>query len=1321
MRKILDSAESVPRKQSVSYGLQDSANIVKLRNSHHRQYNTKSRIISGLVIWTLIGAGLIGLLMVMVNDANAGIVLDPNWGDANNNTAICTDASTQQHPQLVSDGQGGAIITWDDYRSGNWDLYAQRVNATGAIQWTANGTAISTTTGNQHDPQLVSDGQGGAIITWQDQRSGTYDIYGQRINATGAVQWTVNGIPICTASGDQRYPQLVSDGQGGAIITWGDYRSGGGDVYAQRVNATGAVQWTANGILISPAANDQYNPRLVSDGQGGAIIAWTDNRNGNYDVYAQWVNASGTVQWTANGTAICTATDNQYTSHLVGDGQGGAIITWRDNRNGNYDIYAQRVNATGAVQWTVNGNPICTAANDQYGSRLVSDGRGGTIISWQDQRTGNNDVYAQRANASGAVQWTANGTAICTATGNRLYPQLVGDGQGGAIITWQDQRSGNYDIYTQCVNATGAVRGTANGTAICTAANDQYRPRLVSDGQGGAIITWQDHRSGMNIYAQRIKMLQIHITTINPGAFIDEDSLYSFDFDADLPGTWSLNTNASAWLAINSTTGWLNGTPTNADVGSYWVNVTAEGGTNGTDSHNFTLQVNNTNDPPTITTFDANTTNEDELYSVDYNATDVDPTDDILTWALETNATTWLSINAITGVLSGTPTNAHVGTHWVNVTASDGGTNGTDSHNFTLQVNNTNDPPSITTLDANSATEDNLYSVDYDATDVDPTNDILIWSLKTNATTWLSINPATGVLNGTPTNADVAAWWVNVSVSDGNSGMDFHNFTLTVSNVNDAPVFDTVSIPDATEDVFYTVTFSAHDIDNPNTDLNFYINTDCYWIGPDHDNATISGTPDNDHVGLWNFSINLCDGDKTVIGNFTLTVNNVNDAPTITTGDVTTATEGEAYSVEYNATDMDPTEDVLAWTLKTNATWLSINATSGILSGTPTNAHVGTCWVNVTVSDGNGGCDWSNFTLTVEPVEIVIEPENHPPVLKAIGDQTATVGELFKLTVNAGDADNDTLTYSLDTNASFINMDAVTGLIEFTPTEEQAGCYYLNVSVSDSNVTGALTDHENITLKIVKADEVTSIIVKADLDGTEIEIIVSDHDETAGTATVSIGKAKDVALTLDETVKVDFDGDGTDDTEVTLTGFDADGKPILSLKAISTDVKGETDEKDNTWLIILIIVGVIIVAVIVIAVMRKKKPEEEPKAGEEEEPDTSEEEEETEELDEDILDEETEEDEISEEETGEEGTEADEEVEMPEKMEEKEGEDKLETETIEDEDEEPEGEGISEEEPGEEDMEVGEEKEPDEFAEEEEPESVEETEEELEEEEFEEL
>ena len=422
------------------------------------------------------------------------------------NTPVCTAADGQERPQLVSDSSGGAIIVWMDDRGVDLNIYTQRVNDSGSVLWTDNGTAICTA-GSTWEPQLVSDGSGGAIIAWEDYRSLSHvDIYAQRVNASGSVLWTDNGTAICTETNNQEYFQLISDGSGGAIIAWVDKRSDSGDIYAQRVNASGSTLWTDNGTAICTAADYQDYPQLVSDGSGGAIIAWQDNRSGNYDIYAQRVNASGSAQWSDNGTAICTEVFSQYSSQLVSDGSGGAIIVWEDQRSTYLDIYAQRVNASGSAQWSDNGTAICTAAFSQRNLQLVSDGSGGAIITWQDQRIDTGDVYAQRVNASGSAIWSDNGTAICTATNHQSNAQLVSDGSGGAIITWQDQRSGsNNDIYAQLVNASGSAIWSDNGTAICTAAFNQYQPQLVSDGSGGAIITWMDYRSGnWDVYAQMI-------------------------------------------------------------------------------------------------------------------------------------------------------------------------------------------------------------------------------------------------------------------------------------------------------------------------------------------------------------------------------------------------------------------------------------------------------------------------------------------------------------------------------------------------------------------------------------------------------------------------------------------------------------------------------------------------------------------------------------------------------------------------------------------------------------------------------------------------
>jgi hypothetical protein len=139
------------------------------------------------------------------------------------------------------------------------------------------------------------------VVAWQDERNGTdKDIYAQHLLATGVVDptWPMNGQAICVAPQDQLGTAIVSDQRAGAIVTWEDGRSGiDVDIYAQHVLANGRADpaWAVNGQAISTAPRDQVTPGLVAAGFGGAIIGWNDLRNGNWDIYAQNVNADGTL------------------------------------------------------------------------------------------------------------------------------------------------------------------------------------------------------------------------------------------------------------------------------------------------------------------------------------------------------------------------------------------------------------------------------------------------------------------------------------------------------------------------------------------------------------------------------------------------------------------------------------------------------------------------------------------------------------------------------------------------------------------------------------------------------------------------------------------------------------------------------------------------------------------------------------------------------------------------------------------------------------------------------------------------------------------
>lgn len=364
----------------------------------------------------------------------------------------------------------------------------------------SNGIPIYAGSGSQQYPQLCSDGNGGAIIVWLDSRGGTLkEIYVQRINYRGVSQWTDEGVLICTTCEEHERPQICSDGKGGAIITWMDDRYTP-DIYAQYINSSGNIQWITNGIPICTGLWPKEDPQICSDGEGGAIITWSEDRDltSNYQIYAQRVDSEGIAQWTINGELISTTGTYNLFPQICGDGKGGAIITWAESTN--WNIYARSINFEGVLQ-SLEDIPICTENNAQLYPKICSDENGGAIITWQDHRSGI-DIYAQRINSNGDTQWINNGSLISDWSDSSSRPELCPDGNGGAIITWSQ---GSTNIYAQRINFSGDIQWVTNGIPICLAIDYQHDPQIARDGNEGAFITWSDHRNGnSDIYAQQV-------------------------------------------------------------------------------------------------------------------------------------------------------------------------------------------------------------------------------------------------------------------------------------------------------------------------------------------------------------------------------------------------------------------------------------------------------------------------------------------------------------------------------------------------------------------------------------------------------------------------------------------------------------------------------------------------------------------------------------------------------------------------------------------------------------------------------------------------
>ena len=269
-----------------------------------------------------------------------------------NGVKVSTDSGVQYDPAVLGDGSGGVFIGWSAYRDNSNDIYVQHISAAGAVTWNPMGMPVCRAPDSQSWVALASDGSGGVFVSWTDYRSGNFDVYAQHVLASGAPDpaWPTNGLGLAVLAGEQSVTSIVADGAGGAIVVWGDHRGNNYDVYAQRVSAGGATQWAANGIPVCTSPGDQLDIRACRGSTGDVIVSWTEIDPN--DIRAQRLNLSGACAWPAHGSPVSTAAGGQSSSAICPDGSGGVVAAWTDTRSDAVaDIYAQLVPASGLVDF----------------------------------------------------------------------------------------------------------------------------------------------------------------------------------------------------------------------------------------------------------------------------------------------------------------------------------------------------------------------------------------------------------------------------------------------------------------------------------------------------------------------------------------------------------------------------------------------------------------------------------------------------------------------------------------------------------------------------------------------------------------------------------------------------------------------------------------------------------------------------------------------------------------------------------------------------------------------------------------------------------
>jgi hypothetical protein len=366
------------------------------------------------------------------------------------------------------------LVVWEDNRNSGTtgrDIYGQRVSATGALQ--GSYFVISAAVADQLDPVVAYNSTDSEyLVVWSDYRSSAAsgaDIYGQRVAATGALQGS--DIPVNVHLGHQLYPAVAYNSTDNEyLVVWHTYLppdTNSFDVYGQRVAATGALQ--GSDIPISIGSGNQGSPVVAYNSTDNEyLVVWSDYRSSatsSPDIYGHRVDATGALQGidipisTASGdegspAVAYNSTDNEY------------LIVWQDNRNWaatEFDVYGQRVDATGALQGI--GIPVSTYTNQQAFPEIAYDSANNEyLVVWQDSRrpdTIDLDVYGQRVSPTGTLQ--GSDIPISAASAGTAYSKAAYNSTDNEyLVVWHDYRSfaaSDADIYGQRVSGgNGALQ-----------------------------------------------------------------------------------------------------------------------------------------------------------------------------------------------------------------------------------------------------------------------------------------------------------------------------------------------------------------------------------------------------------------------------------------------------------------------------------------------------------------------------------------------------------------------------------------------------------------------------------------------------------------------------------------------------------------------------------------------------------------------------------------------------------------------------------------------------------------------------------------------
>jgi hypothetical protein len=352
-------------------------------------------------------------------------------GQAASEVVCLSRPADQQYPTVAyNSAHNEFVVVWQDYINGSWDVYGQRITAsgvpTGPVFLVATRIDYQSYPTQQQNPAVAYNSQSDQyLVVWQDNYCARFpyitaeDIYGVLLSWLGdrlGGYIAISVAPNC--AGDKAYqqvPAVVYDSNARQyMVVWEDSRADGWDIYGQRLASNGAL--IGSNCPLVTASGEQRFPDLAYNSQDQVyLLTWQDHRGSDWDIYAERVEPN--CQPKPEFTISTVSGDQQLPAVVYSPQKNEYLIVWQDKRSGAEDVYGQRVAADDTRQGSEC--PIAVTAGNQTAPAVGYNSRTDKhLIVWQDNRNGenNDDIYGQLVAPGPPPLPTPTPTATATAT-----------------------------------------------------------------------------------------------------------------------------------------------------------------------------------------------------------------------------------------------------------------------------------------------------------------------------------------------------------------------------------------------------------------------------------------------------------------------------------------------------------------------------------------------------------------------------------------------------------------------------------------------------------------------------------------------------------------------------------------------------------------------------------------------------------------------------------------------------------------------------------------------------------------------------------------